>query len=112
MRAYEIYEASEPKITPLEFCQSVLAQQYGFEEHTPGKMFVKYISKDYYITAQCAFSLMTLCLFNRNTMKIDDKFSIDGGNRGGEFIGRSEKHKVLNKITDWTRQFSSASPQL
>ncbi len=117
MRAHEIFESDilesgQPKIDALGMARHVLVPQYGFKEYTPDRMFIKYISKSYYIAFQCGLGTATLGLFNRNTMKTDDKLFLSGGNNNGPFIGFKEKHQILNKITDWARQFSDTDPQI
>jgi hypothetical protein len=115
MRAYEIYEsnfleASMAKMSSLDMARHILIPQYGFQEHIPDRLFAKFISKEFYITAQCYEHSITLSLFNRRTKRTDDKFEIDGKNT--DFIGFNEKGKILNKIVEWTKQFSDTDPSL
>ncbi len=111
MRAYELYESGTTTMTALDMARHILVPQYGFKEYTPDRMFVKYISDAFYITAQCYDGSMVVSLFNRNTLKTDDQLSVDGPrNKTGDIIGFSEKHKILNKITQWVKQFGSSDP--
>lgn len=117
MRAHEIYESEIlesgiSKITALEMARHVLVPQYDFKEYTRDRMFVKYISDTYYITAQCWSSAFTLALFNRKTMKTDDIITIESNTRNDDFIGFREKHQILNKLVEWTKQFSDTDPRV
>lgn len=106
----EFFESGNPRMSSLDMARHILVPEYGFTEYTKNKMFIKYISDTFYITAQCFEASMVVALFNRKTMQTDDKLSVDSGNRVGDIIGFSEKGKILNKIVQWTKQFGDQDP--
>lgn len=115
MRASEIYEtrvveSGNPTMTSMDMINHILVPEYGFQKYRNLKMYIKHISNVHYITVTFGMGWLKISLFNRKTMNADDELMVSGGNKTEEFIGFREKHKLLNKITDWTRHFSSTDP--
>lgn len=107
------YNEDSSKITSLEMAQDILVPEFGFKEFTKNRMYIKYISSSFYITAQCYDGAFVLALFNRKTMKTDDELIIHGkANEIGKIISDKDQNKILNKLTQWVKQFSSKDPAL
>lgn len=105
MRASELFEFWSPKETSQEFANTFLVHHFGFQEFKKDFMYVKSISKSHYITVRCS-SYMALDLFNRDTMKSEDKIVLDGE------VTSKTKQLALNKIAEWTRKFSDKDPEV
>lgn len=107
MRAHELYESNAQ--SALDFAQTVLVPKFGFKASTKGFLFHKMLSDAHYITVRCS-SYISVDLVNRKTMKSEDSLTVHGHNSDVDMSKASNRNQVLNKITQWTRQFSSDSP--